>query len=90
MDENMPNMSGSEAVKLIREYEKIDNTLYTPIVALTANAIKGDRERFLNSGMDEYLTKPINKTKLTEILSRFLDRGRVLDVIEHPKTDKKK
>ncbi len=74
MDENMPNLNGSEATKQIREYEKQHNLQYTPIVALTANAIKGDRERFLEVGMDDYLTKPINKSRLTEVLSRFLGK----------------
>ena len=72
MDENMPNLNGSEATKQIREYEKEQNLHHTPIIALTANAIKGDREKFLASGMDDYLTKPINKNRLTEVLSRFL------------------
>ncbi len=45
---------------------------HTPIVALTANALKGDRERFLEAGMDEYLTKPLDKDKLAQILNNFL------------------
>lgn len=72
MDENMPNMNGIEATKKIREYEKENNLPHTPIIALTANAIKGDREKFLRAGMDEYLTKPINKKDLIKILSKFL------------------
>jgi PAS domain S-box-containing protein len=72
MDENMPNMNGIEATKKIREYEKENNLPHTPIIALTANAIKGDREKFLQAGMDEYLTKPINKKDLIKILSKFL------------------
>jgi len=72
MDENMPNLNGSEATKLIREYEKQQNPNYTPIIALTANAIKGDKEKFIKAGMDDYLTKPINKVKLTEVLNKFL------------------
>jgi len=72
MDENMPNLNGSEATKLIREYEKQQNPNYTPIIALTANAIKGDKEKFIKAGMDDYLTKPINKVKLTEVFNKFL------------------
>jgi len=72
MDENMPNMNGIEATKRILEIEKEHNLVHTPIIALTANAIKGDRERFLEAGMDEYLTKPVNKKKLAEVLSKFL------------------
>ncbi len=73
MDENMPNMNGMEATKKILEIEKENNLIHTPIIALTANALKGDREKFLNAGMDEYLTKPLNKKKLAETLSKVLD-----------------
>ncbi|MCF6172366.1 MAG: response regulator [Campylobacteraceae bacterium] len=73
MDENMPNMSGMEAAKQIIEIEKQNNLEHTPIVALTANALKGDKERFLAGGMDEYLTKPINKEKLSLCLKKFLN-----------------
>jgi len=73
MDENMPNMNGIEATKEILKLEKELNLPHTPIIALTANALKGDRERFLEAGMDEYLTKPLNKKKLVEVLGRFLE-----------------
>ena len=73
MDENMPNMNGIETTKYILEYEKKNTLVHTPIIALTANALKGDRERFLSAGMDEYLTKPINKKKLSEVLGIFLN-----------------
>ncbi len=72
MDENMPNMNGIEATKQILEYEKVNNLTHTPIIALTANALKGDRERFLSAGMDEYLTKPLSKIELSEVLENFL------------------
>ena len=71
MDENMPNMNGIEATKQILEYEKQNNLMHTPIIALTANAIKGDREKFLSAGMDEYITKPIDKVKLFNIIKGF-------------------
>jgi len=64
----MPNMSGIEATKKIIEIEKEQNLQHTPIIALTANALIGDKERFLQAGMDEYLTKPLNKQKLINIL----------------------
>ncbi|HIC10542.1 MAG TPA: response regulator, partial [Campylobacterales bacterium] len=67
MDINMPVMGGVEATKKIREFSNI------PIVALTANAIVGDRERFLNAGMDNYLTKPIDVKKLKDILIQYLN-----------------
>lgn len=72
MDENMPNMSGIEATKHIVEYEKQNSLTHTPIIALTANALKGDREKFLDAGMDEYITKPLEKTTLIKTLSIFL------------------
>jgi len=72
MDENMPNMSGVEATKEILLYEKENNLAHTPIIALTANAIKGDRERFLEVGMDEYMSKPVDVVKLQKMLSSFL------------------
>ncbi|MEA3354070.1 MAG: ATP-binding protein, partial [Campylobacterota bacterium] len=72
MDENMPNLNGIEATKQLLEYEKQNNLTHTPIVALTANALKGDRERFLEAGMDEYLSKPVSKVQLNLILVNLL------------------
>jgi len=72
MDENMPIMNGIEAAKQIIEYEKEQNILHTPIVALTANSLKNDRERFLSSGMDEYLSKPLDRIALNKVLQRLL------------------
>ena len=74
MDENMPNMSGIEATKHIINYEKENSLKHTPIIALTANALKGDRAKFLESGMDEYLTKPIEMDKLVKTMSIFLKK----------------
>ena len=72
MDENMPQMNGSEACQIIREDEKSNNLQRTPIVALTANALKSDEERFKEIGMDEYLSKPVDREKLKEILKKYL------------------
>ncbi len=71
MDENMPNMNGIEATKNILQIEKDNNLKHTPIIALTANSLKGDRERFLEAGMDEYMTKPIDTNKLANMLNNF-------------------
>ena len=71
MDENMPNMNGIKATQEIRRLEGEQNLKHTPIVALTANALKGDREKFLAAGMDEYLTKPLDKKTLDNVLNQF-------------------
>jgi len=73
MDENMPNMNGIESTKNILEFENKNNLNHTPIVALTANAIKGDRERFLSAGMDCYLTKPVDKLQLINVFEELLN-----------------
>ena len=70
MDENMPIMNGIEASKKIIAYEKENNIPHTPIIAVTANALKGDEERFLEI-MDEYIPKPIDIDKLKEVLSKY-------------------
>lgn len=68
MDIQMPKMGGVEAARIIRDELKSD----IPIVALTANAIIGDKEKFLNAGMDAYLTKPFEEVALFETLSKLL------------------
>jgi signal transduction histidine kinase/DNA-binding response OmpR family regulator len=72
MDIQMPVMDGIEATHEILDFEEDDAMPHIPIVALTANALKGDRERFLSEGMDEYITKPIETTELLYILNKFL------------------
>jgi len=70
MDVQMPRMSGIEAVRAIRKSEGIGGS-HVPIIALTANALKGDEEKYLETGMDGYLVKPIQIPKLDDILGRF-------------------
>lgn len=72
LDINMPVMDGIEAIKHIRLYENMINK-HTPVVALTANSIKGDREKYLEKGMDNYLSKPINNDELLKILNTYLN-----------------
>ncbi len=72
MDIQMPIMDGVEATHEILEYEEDSGVEHIPIVALTAHALKGDRERYLNEGMDEYITKPLIKNELVAILRKFL------------------
>lgn len=59
MDIHMPLMGGVEAAEIIRTLEKNQQLKYTPIIAVTANALKGDKERYLAAGMDGYVSKPI-------------------------------
>jgi signal transduction histidine kinase/ActR/RegA family two-component response regulator len=67
MDVQMPDMDGLEATKLIREWEK-SRGRRTPIIALTAHSMKGDRERCLAAGMDNYVTKPFDAVRLIEVV----------------------
>jgi len=67
MDVQMPEMNGFEATALIREKERTTGRRM-PIVALTAHAMKGDRERCLESGMDDYLAKPIRSAELYKVI----------------------
>jgi CheY-like chemotaxis protein len=73
MDHMMPGMDGIEATALIREWEKSRNAAReVPIIALTANAISGMKEMFLLKGFNDYLSKPIEITKLDEILALWI------------------
>ena len=70
MDVQMPVMDGVAATMAIRQGEK-DTGLNTPIVAMTAHAMKGDRERFLAAGMNGYISKPIEKNELLETVEKL-------------------
>jgi len=72
MDIQMPFLDGMEATKEILEYEEDHNQPHIPILALTANALKGDRERFLEAGLDEYTTKPLVRAEIVSLLNHFL------------------
>jgi signal transduction histidine kinase/FixJ family two-component response regulator/HPt (histidine-containing phosphotransfer) domain-containing protein/PAS domain-containing protein len=76
MDIQMPEMGGIEATAAIRESDGKDFDPAVPIIALTAYAMRGDRERMLEAGMDEYVSKPIDMTVLAEVMARCADRGR--------------
>ncbi len=69
MDIQMPVMDGIEATKRIRELEGA--TMHTPIIALTAFALKGDKERFMAMGMDEYISKPVKMDEFFETIERI-------------------
>jgi CheY-like chemotaxis protein/HPt (histidine-containing phosphotransfer) domain-containing protein len=73
MDVQMPEMDGFEATAAIRRKER-EGGKHIPIIAMTAHAMKGDRERCLEAGMDDYLTKPIQPRSLTEVIGRWVDK----------------
>ena len=77
MDVSMPEMNGLEATAEIRRCEAVEGT-HVPIVGVTAHALKGDRERCLEAGMDDYLPKPISPKSLLEKLERWLGSTDVL------------
>ena len=68
----MPEMDGYEATAQIRKSN--NNTLNSkiPIIAMTANAMKGDRDKCLEAGMDDYLSKPVNPDRLADMLKKWL------------------
>ena len=71
MDVQMPIMDGVETTQEILEFEEEEGIPHTPIIAVTANVLKGDRERFLGAGMDDYISKPINKQELERVLEKI-------------------
>jgi two-component system sensor histidine kinase/response regulator len=71
MDVQMPEMDGFEATGELRKREK-QTGLHIPVIALTAHAMKGDRERCLESGMDGYLSKPIRAQELDDLLENYI------------------
>ena len=67
MDINMPILNGIEATNILRKKHNIK----TPIIALTANSLEGDKDKFLENGMDDYLSKPFNLEKFIEIINKY-------------------
>lgn len=82
MDVQMEGMDGLEATRAIRKYER-QNGGHLDIVALTAQALPGDREKCLQAGMDDYLAKPLEKNQLIEVLAKYLT-NRALVVADDP------
>jgi CheY-like chemotaxis protein/HPt (histidine-containing phosphotransfer) domain-containing protein len=78
MDCQMPEIDGFEATISIRKNEESSGR-HIPIVAMTANAVKGDKERCLAAGMDDYISKPVDPAELERILERWLPRGQPKD-----------
>jgi signal transduction histidine kinase/DNA-binding response OmpR family regulator len=74
MDVSMPDMNGFEATQAIRAYEREQGLAPTPIIALTAHALKGDRDMCLDAGMDDYLAKPVLPEDLIRKLAEWMER----------------
>src|SRR6516162_1685480 len=73
MDVQMPEMDGITATVEIRKSEQATGR-HIPIVAMTAHAMKGDKEKCLEAGMDDYVSKPIRRKDLAEVITRIVER----------------
>ena len=82
MDVQMPVMDGVEATKAIRGSSMLGVKSRTPIIAMTAYAMSGDKEKFLASGMDDYITKPVDREALIEVIERVLRMKRKESLID--------
>ncbi len=72
MDINLPDIDGVEVTRRLRQDETLKDI---PIVALTANAMVGDQERYLEAGCDDYVRKPINREDLRRVIERYCQNG---------------
>ncbi len=85
MDIQMPVLDGIEATQEILDFEEDYGQNHIPIIALTANALKGDRERFMTAGMDEYTTKPLVRSEIISLLNNFLSH-KIVEINPIPKS----
>ena len=81
MDIQMPVMDGVDSTKKIIEYERLNEELHVPIIALTANTLPSDRDMYLSIGMDRYLKKPIDVADLTAIIEEYFPINEIRDVM---------
>jgi PAS domain S-box-containing protein len=81
MDIQMPVMDGYTAAGKIREWEKENNRKEVPILALTAHALKGEKERCVQAGCSDYLTKPIKKEKLLKVFAGYVEEKRAREEV---------
>jgi polar amino acid transport system substrate-binding protein len=79
MDSQMPEMDGIDATAVIRSCERDQSSRRLPIVAMTADAMQGDREKYLDAGMDDYLSKPVKLEELKAVLTRWAPTQRPED-----------
>ncbi len=77
MDIQMPVMGGIDSAKAIIEFEKKKKLKHIPIIALTANALSGDREKYMKAGMNDYLSKPLDLDKLKKVINSFLLKQKI-------------
>jgi CheY-like chemotaxis protein len=75
MDIQMPELNGYEVAKRFREMEKETGT-HTPILAMTANSLAGDREKSLDSGMDDYIAKPLNMVDINARIEALIKNNK--------------
>jgi PAS domain S-box-containing protein len=76
MDCQMPEMDGYEATRRIRDESSSVRNHRIPVIAMTANAMKGDREKCLEAGMDDYISKPVNMDEFVDVIKQYLQNGR--------------
>ncbi|HEX7400963.1 MAG TPA: response regulator, partial [candidate division Zixibacteria bacterium] len=92
MDIQMPDMDGFEATKTIRRMEKENQ--HTPIIAMTAHAMKGDREECISAGMDDYIAKPLDLPEMIRFIEKWTkssgDRKELIQVKQTLKNNKQK
>jgi CheY-like chemotaxis protein len=80
MDIEMPVMGGMEATGKIIGFERSNGKDHIPVVALTANALSGDKEKYISAGMDNYLSKPIELESLKQLLQTYFENRIIEDM----------